>query len=139
MFFYSPLRTICVIEKTLGWLRTDTLNKSDSASRLSVLVSSLRDGEVSCKTWYLSHIFSLSGALRLTTTYFRFRQGAVVTIAPGKAKRTHELQLASMAQLTAKSSSQQFLLRLLNVVIQLSESKRNDEQAALLGKITNIH
>jgi len=48
----------------------------------------------------------------------------MVTIAPPKTKtRTHELQLPSMSLLTTKSSSQQFLLRLLKVIIQLSDKK----------------
>lgn len=45
-------------------------------------------------------------------------------IGPAKNKaRSHDLQLPSMSLLTAKSSSQQFLLRLLKVVIQLSDNK----------------
>lgn len=53
----------------------------------------------------------------------RFRPGALITINAPKSKRPLELQLPSMSQLTAKSSSQQFLLRLLKVIIQLSTSK----------------
>ncbi|KAF6040586.1 HUWE1 [Bugula neritina] len=54
----------------------------------------------------------------------RFQEGVMVTIAPPKTKtRTHELQLPSMSLLTTKSSSQQFLLRLLKVIIQLSDKK----------------
>jgi len=56
----------------------------------------------------------------------RFGGGTVVVNAPAKLKGHvgRELQLASMQQLTSKSSSQQFLLRVLKVVIQLREAAR---------------
>ena len=51
-------------------------------------------------------------------------------IGPPKNKaRSHDLQLPSMSLLTAKSSSQQFLLRLLKVVLQLSDKKPSTSPA----------
>lgn len=51
-------------------------------------------------------------------------------IAPPKNKtQAHDLQLPSMSLLVAKSSSQQFLLRLLKVVIQLSDKKSDNSTA----------
>ncbi|GFY42597.1 e3 ubiquitin-protein ligase HUWE1 [Trichonephila inaurata madagascariensis] len=54
----------------------------------------------------------------------RFTNRAVVITAPSKIKsRTgRELQLPSMSSLTSKASSQAFFLRILKVIIQLTES-----------------
>lgn len=55
----------------------------------------------------------------------RFDGGTVVVHASAKVKgRGRELQLPSMQQLTSKSSSQHFLLRILKVVIQLRDAAR---------------
>lgn len=48
--------------------------------------------------------------------------------APKKVKGGLDLQLDSMAPLTAKSSSQSFFLRLLKVIAQLRESVRNSDK-----------
>ena len=44
--------------------------------------------------------------------------------APSKIKGGRELQLPSMSLLTNKNSSQQFLLRILKVIIQLRDATR---------------
>ncbi|XP_060080556.1 E3 ubiquitin-protein ligase HUWE1-like [Ylistrum balloti] len=55
----------------------------------------------------------------------RFTQGtAIVVAAPKKVKGGRELQLPSMNLLTNKTSSQQFLLRILKVIIQLRDAAR---------------
>ncbi|XP_046372246.1 E3 ubiquitin-protein ligase HUWE1-like isoform X1 [Haliotis rufescens] len=55
----------------------------------------------------------------------RFMPGVhVVVSAPTKMKSGRELQLPSMSQLTCKTSSQQFFLRILKVIIQLREAAR---------------
>ncbi|ESO02925.1 hypothetical protein HELRODRAFT_81131 [Helobdella robusta] len=55
---------------------------------------------------------------------------SVVIIISTKLKaRGRELQLASMQQLTNKTSSQNFLLRLLKVIIHLREAIRNNKKA----------
>ncbi|XP_021341229.1 E3 ubiquitin-protein ligase HUWE1-like isoform X3 [Mizuhopecten yessoensis] len=55
----------------------------------------------------------------------RFSQGTnIVVAAPKKVKGGRELQLPSMSLLTNKSSSQQFLLRILKVIIQLRDAAR---------------
>ena len=56
----------------------------------------------------------------------RFGGGTVVVNAPKNIKPSagRELQLPSMIQLTAKTSSQQFLLRILKVIIQLREAAK---------------
>nr|KAG5697092.1 hypothetical protein BaRGS_002008 [Batillaria attramentaria] len=50
--------------------------------------------------------------------------GSVVVSAPTKFKSGRELQLPSMSQLTNKTSSQHFFLRILKVIIQLREAAR---------------
>ncbi|XP_066283508.1 E3 ubiquitin-protein ligase HUWE1-like [Branchiostoma lanceolatum] len=54
----------------------------------------------------------------------RFDSQMVVVAAPTKVKGGRELQLPSMAQLTAKTSTQSFFLRILKVIIQLREAAR---------------
>jgi E3 ubiquitin-protein ligase HUWE1 len=55
----------------------------------------------------------------------------VVVHAPSKVKSSgRELQLPSMTLLTNKNSSQQFLLRILKVIIQLREAARLASKAA---------
>jgi hypothetical protein len=54
---------------------------------------------------------------------FRFGGGVVVVHAPSKG-RGRELQLPSIQQLTSKSSSQHFLLRILKVIIQLRQATK---------------
>ncbi|XP_033745348.1 E3 ubiquitin-protein ligase HUWE1-like isoform X3 [Pecten maximus] len=55
----------------------------------------------------------------------RFSQGtSIVVAAPKKVKGGRELQLPSMSLLTNKTSSQQFLLRILKVIIQLRDAAR---------------
>ena len=56
---------------------------------------------------------------------YRFGGGLVVVHASSKVKRRgRELQLPSIQQLTSKSSSQHFLLRILKVIIQLRQAAR---------------
>ncbi|KAH3893127.1 hypothetical protein DPMN_017271 [Dreissena polymorpha] len=55
----------------------------------------------------------------------RFTGHTVVVMAPKKLKTGRELQLASMARLTSKTSSQHFLLRIMKVIIQLREAARS--------------
>jgi len=56
----------------------------------------------------------------------RFGGGVVVVNAGSKVKgRGRELQLLSIQQLTSKSSSQQFLLRMLKVIIQLRQAAKS--------------
>lgn len=56
----------------------------------------------------------------------RFSGGAsIVVSAPTKLKTGRELQLPSMSQLTSKTSSQHFFLRILKVIIQLRDAARN--------------
>lgn len=56
----------------------------------------------------------------------RFTGGAsVVVSAPTKIKSGRELQLPSMSQLTNKTSSQHFFLRILKVIIQLRDAARS--------------
>jgi len=56
----------------------------------------------------------------------RFGGGLVVVHAGSKVKgRGRELQLPSIQQLTSKSSSQQFLLRMLKVIIQLRQAAKS--------------
>ncbi|KAL8595169.1 hypothetical protein ACOMHN_013842 [Nucella lapillus] len=50
--------------------------------------------------------------------------GSVVVSAPSKIKSGRELQLPSMSQLTNKTSSQHFFLRILKVIIQLRDAAR---------------
>eukprot|EP00058_Branchiostoma_floridae_P017429 XP_002602917.1 hypothetical protein BRAFLDRAFT_128503 [Branchiostoma floridae] len=54
----------------------------------------------------------------------RFDSQMVVVAAPTKVKGGRELQLPSMAQLTSKTSTQSFFLRILKVIIQLREAAR---------------
>ncbi|XP_070192440.1 E3 ubiquitin-protein ligase HUWE1-like isoform X3 [Littorina saxatilis] len=51
--------------------------------------------------------------------------GSVVVSAPSKIKSGRELQLPSMSQLTNKTSSQHFFLRILKVIIQLRDAARS--------------
>ena len=62
----------------------------------------------------------------------RFDGNTVVVHAPKKVKKAggRELQLPSMYLLTNKSSSQQFLLRMLKVIIQLREAARASAKKA---------
>lgn len=57
----------------------------------------------------------------------RYSKGTIVVHAPTKVKGSsgRELQLPCMQLLTSKTSSQQFLLRILKVIIQLREAARN--------------
>lgn len=56
----------------------------------------------------------------------RFKTGSnVIVSAPTKFKSGRELQLPSMSQLTNKTSSQHFFLRILKVIIQLREAARS--------------
>jgi E3 ubiquitin-protein ligase HUWE1 len=48
----------------------------------------------------------------------------VVVAAPKKIKAGRELQLPSMSLLTNKTSSQQFFLRILKVIIQLRDAAK---------------
>jgi len=55
----------------------------------------------------------------------------VVVHAGSKVKgRGRELQLPSIQQLTSKSSSQQFLLRILKVIIQLRQAAKSAAKKA---------
>lgn len=62
---------------------------------------------------------------------FRFAAGTnVVVAAPAKVKSVRELQLPSMPALTSKTSSQQFFLRILKVIIQLRDAAREAAKKA---------
>ncbi|KFM63905.1 E3 ubiquitin-protein ligase HUWE1, partial [Stegodyphus mimosarum] len=66
----------------------------------------------------------------------RFTNSSVVINAPSKLKGRcgRELQLASMSALTSKASSQAFFLRILKVIIQLTESTQlSGKNKSLLG------
>ena len=64
-------------------------------------------------------------------TSIRFGGGLVVVNAGSKVKgRGRELQLPSIQQLTSKSSSQQFLLRILKVIIQLRQAAKSAAKKA---------
>ena len=55
----------------------------------------------------------------------RYSGNAVVVSAPSKIKTSgRELQVPAMSLLTNKNSSQQFLLRILKVIIQLRDAAR---------------
>jgi hypothetical protein len=55
--------------------------------------------------------------------------------APSKIKgRGRELQLPSIQQLTSKSSSQHFLLRILKVIIQLRQATKTINKSHTTGK-----
>ncbi|XP_064606987.1 E3 ubiquitin-protein ligase HUWE1-like isoform X3 [Liolophura sinensis] len=61
----------------------------------------------------------------------RFAAGTnVVVAAPAKVKSVRELQLPSMPALTSKTSSQQFFLRILKVIIQLRDAAREAAKKA---------
>ena len=66
----------------------------------------------------------------------RFAGNRIVVHAQSKPKSTgRELQLPSMSLLTNKNSSQQFLLRILKVIIQLREAARvAAKKARVIGK-----
>lgn len=56
----------------------------------------------------------------------RFAGGSTVVVsAPSRIKSGRELQLPSMSQLTNKTSSQHFFLRILKVIIQLRDAARS--------------
>ena len=62
---------------------------------------------------------------------YRFGGGLVIVHASSKIKgRGRELQLPSIQQLTSKSSSQHFLLRILKVIIQLRQAAAAKAHAA---------
>ena len=59
--------------------------------------------------------------------FWRYRynpSASVVVAAPKKIKAGRELQLPSMTLLTSKTSSQQFFLRILKVIIQLRDAAK---------------
>ena len=63
----------------------------------------------------------------------RYGNGPVVLHASNKLKNNvagRELQLPSMQLLTSKTASQQFLLRILKVIIQLREAARQAAKKA---------
>ena len=69
----------------------------------------------------------------------RYGAGAIVVHAPTKLKTSvggRELQLPSMQLLTSKTASQQFLLRILKVIIQLREAARQAAKKARRGEYT---
>jgi E3 ubiquitin-protein ligase HUWE1 len=58
--------------------------------------------------------------------FYRYNPGQnLVVSASKKVKVGRELQLPSMTALTSKTSSQQFFLRILKVIIQLREAARS--------------
>ena len=59
----------------------------------------------------------------------------MVVTAPKKMKRSgRELQLPSMSLLTTKTSSQQFFLRILKVIIQLRDATKSAAKKAKTGR-----
>ena len=63
---------------------------------------------------------------------FRFNTGTNLVVHAPKhhKKKSSELQLPSMSLLTTKASSQQFLLRMLKVILQLREAARTAAKEA---------
>lgn len=55
---------------------------------------------------------------------FRFTKGNVIVTASSKTKAGCDLQLTSMVNLTSKTSSQAFFLRILKVIVQIRDSVR---------------
>lgn len=66
-----------------------------------------------------------------------YRYSGIVIMAPNRVKKAgRELQLPSMNLLTNKTSSQQFLLRILKVIIQLREAAKasNKKKKKVTGR-----
>lgn len=84
--------------------------------------------ELEFRKWIDLVVFSLSCIDHCDShrcVHYRYNPSAsVVVAAPKKIKAGRELQLPSMSLLTSKTSSQQFFLRILKVIIQLRDAAK---------------
>ena len=119
-----------VLEVNLQTKASSRTGNFFQTSLLEIIYSMNLSPYSSCwEIWSLSH--------HAIFTFYRYNTGTSVVVHRAKTLKHggRELQLPSMSLLTSKNSSQQFLLRILKVVIQLREAARQANRKPKRGRL----